>query len=306
MGTVVNGSVLSNMFSDPQNFAQTFQNADPSVVQKVISMMNDLIKENDDDQAKAIQAWNDAVDERKKAFKAMDDALKDRTFKEGELSVAEEKRVEQQDKTNLKAAEETSALNALNGAKDHHMAQKAFLAKETSRLDNEKKVLEEVLSILDDLKDDNSGRRLLSASADAKVFLAGLLKQSLAVDPAALDAVVASVKNLIAAGEDLRAAAIKDEKRAAAAVEKAQEELDFAQKCHAEAVAALEQREHDVAMYTKSVKEARDVYKARVSDHNSAVKKESEALDFKDSEIARVKDENKSFTEVKDILKKLL
>lgn len=268
--------------------------------------MNDLMKENDDNEAKAIDAWNDAVDARKKAYKEMDDALKDRTYKEGELSVAEEKREAQQHTADVKASEEKQATDDLAAAKAHHEAKKAFLAKETTRLDNERKVLEEVLSILDDLKADNSGRRLLSASVDAKAFLAGLLKQSLAVDPAALDAVVTSVKNLITAGEDLRATAIQNEKDAASAVDEAQEQLDFAKKCHSDAVKALEQRESDVVMYTKQVKEAREVYKARVSDHNSAVKKEAEALAFKDSEIARVKDENKSFNEVKDILKKLL
>merc|ERR1719150_1241354 len=104
--------------------------------------MHDLIKENDNDQAKATQDWNDAVDARKKAFKEMDDALKDRTYKEGELSVAEEKRAGQQKTTNLKAVEEKEALDAFNGAKAHHEAKKVFLAKETSRLDTEKKVEE--------------------------------------------------------------------------------------------------------------------------------------------------------------------
>merc|ERR1712083_73011 len=238
-----------------------------------------------------------AVAATKKAADELDAALKDRTFKEGELVVTQDKVTAQTTTVSIKREEENTAKNLLAEANTHHDNTKAFLKTETTRINNEKDVLEE-------LKNGNSDRRLLSL--DAKVFLASLLKQGLDVDPAALENVVTTVEALITKGEELRTAATEDEKAAANAVKEAEEEYEHAKKCHADAQADLEEKQQDVVMYEGEVKEARIVYRQRVVDHNAAVDDEDAKNSFKESEIARVEDENKNFEEVKEVLKGLL
>jgi len=302
--TVVNASVLSNMFSNPQSFAQTFQNADPVVINKVLSMINKLIDENNAAGEKARKDYAEAVDERKQAEKELEVARKDRVFKEGELKISKENQVTATDFKKLKDEEEANALTALEFAKLRHENKKKFLTAEETRIDNEKVVLEEVLTILNDLDTDNTGRRLLSV--DAKVFLASLLKQGLNVDPSALNDVIDAVKALITKGEELRAAAIQGESDAADAVVQAQDAYTAAQSATADAARKLEVAEEAVSKYTGLVLEARRVYKDRLAAKKLADEKEADLLAVKDSEELRVAQENKNFERVKDVLKELL
>merc|ERR1712080_153790 len=224
----------------------------------------------------------------------------------GELKISDENVVTAKKFRDEKIEEESNALVARDAAKLHHDNKKKFLKAETIRIDNEKKVLEEVLTILSDLNNGggDSGRRLLSA--DAKVFLATLLKQGLNVDPNALKDVTDAVNALIAKGEELREAAIKAESDADAAAQSAQSAYESAKRHHQNAQTELEKREGKAAKYAEEVRVARIEHTARTNVKALADQKEADLLATKLSEEARVTDENNSFEQVKDVLIGLL
>merc|ERR1712228_840730 len=263
------------MFRDPKAFVATFANADPTAINKVIEMVNGMIDVGEQEKQKAIDDHAAAVQVAKDAAAqlALDQA--DLIYKKGELHIATDK--------------------------------EAFLNAETSRINAEKAVLEEVGDILESLKDNEvpAERRLLSVPSQA-AFLATLAKQGLQVDPEAVDKVLASVAALITEGEALRDAAQGAYDDAVAFTAASEKAYTDAVACHVAAHEDLEAKLEAKGKYQSLVDAATLVHDASVDATAAANVDRDAKLVFKESEIARVNSETKDLNDVKDLLKGLL
>jgi len=228
-------------------------------------------------------------------------------YKKGELHIATDNANDAQDIATLKASEEADALKTKNFAHSDEAEKEAFLNAETSRINQEKEVLEEVGDILESLKDNEvpAERRLLSVPSQA-AFLATLAKQGLQVDPEAVDKVLVSIAALIAEGEALRDAAQGAYDDAVAFTAASEKAYSDAVECHVKADAELAARLEDKGMYQSEVDAATLVHQASLDATAAANADRDAKLIFKESEIARVNSETKDLNDVKDLLKGLL
>jgi len=295
------------MFRDPKAFVATFANADPTAINKVIEMVNGMIDVGEAEKQKAIDDHAAAVTYAEEQAEILAEDQADLIYKKGELHIATDKSIAAKAIATLKADEETAALNVKNQAHTDEEEKEAFLNAETSRINQEKAVLEEVGDILESLKSNEvpAERRLLSVPSQA-AFLATLAKQGLQVDPEAVDKVLASVAALIAEGEALRDAAqgaYDDAVAHSAASDKA---FDEAVECHVAADADLAKKLEDQAMYQGLVDTADVVHRESLDRTAAANVDRDQKLAFKESEIARVNSETKDLNDVKDLLKGLL
>merc|ERR1712080_38980 len=281
------------MFRDPKAFVATFANADPTAINKVIEMVNGMIDVGEAEKQKAIDDHAAAVAVAKEEARILAEDQADLIYKKGELHISTDAANDAQEIANLKASEEEAALKAKNDAHADEDEKEVFLNSETSRINEEKAVLEEVGDILESLKSNEvpaAERRLLSVPSQA-AFLATLAKQGLQVDPEAVDKVLASVAALIA------------EVAHSAASDKA---FDDAVACHVAADAGLATKLEAKAKYQGLVDVATGVHQESV-DRTAAANVDRDAkLIFKESEIARVNSETKDLNDVKDLLKGLL
>jgi len=256
---------------------------------------------------KAIEDHAAAVTYADEQAAILADDQADLIYKKGELHIATDRANAAQAIATLKADEETAALNAKNDAHADEEEKLTFLNAETSRINQEKAVLEEVGDILESLKSNEvpAERRLLSVPSQA-AFLATLAKQGLQVDPEAVDKVLESVAALIAEGEALRDAAqgaYDDAVAHSAASDKA---FDEAVECHVAADADLEAKLEAKAEYQSLVDTAEGVHQESLDRVAQANVDRDQKLAFKESEIARVNSETKDLNDVKDLLKGLL
>jgi len=295
------------MFRDPKAFVATFANADPTAINKVIEMVNDMIDVGEAEKQKAIDDHAAAVQVAKDAAAQLADDQADLIYKKGELHIATDIAIAAAAIDALKETEEASALDTKNFAHADEEEKETFLNAETSRINQEKSVLEEVGDILESLKDNEvpAERRLLSVPSQA-AFLATLAKQGLQVDPEAVDKVLVSIAALIAEGEALRNAAQESYDDAVAFTAASEKAYDDAVKCHVEAGDELAARLEDKGMYQSSVDAAALVHQASLDATAAANVDRDAKLAFKESETARVNSETKDLNDVKDLLKGLL
>jgi len=283
------------MFRDPRAFVASFQNADPEVINKVIEMVNGLIDVGLAEKQKAIDDHAAAVIVAADALNALDAAEVDLVFKLGELHIAKDDAAEGEITNNLKADEEADALSALNAANTALSKKQTFLASEILRIDGEKAVLEKVVTILEGLQEQGTGRRLLSIPP---AVLATLAKQGLEVDPDALNAVLDSVNNLINEGEALRNAATDDVSDATEFQASKDSEYQVAIAAHAASKGVLDDLLDDVAMYQDEVNAAQDVHDQATATKIAADESEASLNEFRESEVERVDSETADFKEV--------
>jgi hypothetical protein len=295
------------MFRDPKAFVATFANADPTAINKVIEMVNGMIDVGEAEKQKAIDDHAAAVQVAKDEAAQLKIDQEDLIFKKGELHIATDKVTAAQAISELKAAEEAAALKTQNAARVDENEKEAFLNAETSRINAEKAVLEEVGDILESLKSNEvpSERRLLSVPSQA-AFLATLAKQGLQVDPEAVDKVLASVAALIAEGEALRDAAQGAYDDAVSFTASSEKAYNDAVECHVAANDDLAVKLEHQATYQSQVDLATAVHQESVDRTAAANVDRDQKLAFKESEIARVNSETKDLNDVKDLLKGLL
>lgn len=300
----VNGSSLANtLFNNPKAFAQGFESADNDVIRKVIGIMNDLIAENEKARNSAISQHSAAVDALTKANQLLKEATDDLTFKKGEYEVFKKRLAAAEGLLEQRVKEFEAAGEALEFAETANKNAQEKKKSEIARINKEKLVLEQVLDILDSLKSDN-GRRLLSV--DAHAFLANLAKQGLDVDPKALGQVREAVTKLIGDGEAIRVAVTEAAETAATNVDNASNKKSNAFEAKNAASRQVDDLKQKVATYADAVSQATAVHEKRKSAQAAADQTEKETDTFRKSEIARAKDENKNFSDVKDILETFL
>jgi len=300
----VNGSSLANtLFNNPEAFAQGFESADNDVIRKVIGIMNDLITENEAAKDSAISAHSAAVKALTNADKLLKNATDDLTFKKGELEVYSKRLDVAVTLLKTRVAELDAAVKAKGNAEKAHTDAKIKKYSEIKRINKEKLVLEEVLKILDSLKNDN-GRRLMSV--DAQAFLANLAKQGLDVDPKALQEVRKAVGGLITAGEEIRDAVTEAEGTAATKLAEAKQKEEKAVAAKNTVSRQVNELKGKVKTYKASVAAATEVHETRKTEQKAADQAEKQTDKFRISEINRSKSENKNFNRVKTILEKFL
>merc|ERR1712080_149231 len=194
-------------------------------------------------------------------------------------------------------AVEVDARAKLDDATDVATQAAAFLASETTRLDDEKATLEEVVELID----------TLAASAALQVSNRQLLSivdlSSLAnADPAAVAEVKQLLLDLIQTGEDERAKATQDDADATTALAEVQQVYDGAYDDLAVALGKVDfqvEVNADLATVATAAVAAKD---AALTAHQNAAQVLQNAQTHFDDETTRVNSEEDTFTKVEALM----
>jgi len=274
---------------DPQLFVSAFENADKDTLQKMMNMVNDLLKQGEADEEAAVKAHGEAKAKNDDDKEILATATAE--FKKAASDLAKAKATE----IYLKGLTATqywaleAAKKELARATNRHQSAVDYHTATEGRVAEEKKALEDAKSLLADTK--SGGRRLLSATE---------------ADPDAVDKVIKEIDALIAAGEKdvsdavyyvnamaaIKKTAVDREKKARDAFEKTVNELNKA--------SALVKKNTKIFNAKKKV-----LATARANELESRGKLHS-ATEWMNIEVTRVADEKKTLLEVIELLEKML
>lgn len=295
------------MFRDPKAFVATFANADHDAINKVIEMVNGMIKQGEDEVASATKTYHDARDVAAVKATELDTAQTNLIFSKGELEIASGEVDDAQTLVDLKASLEADALDLMNLNAVNLDVLTVHLESETARVNRERATLEEAVAILEDLKQNvvPEGRRLLGAPSTV-AFLANLAKQGLKVDPQAVDSVLALIADIVEENDNLQAAAQANVDTATTEHADSQVAYQDAIDDHVACVNALGLLLEDKAMYESQVAKDTIVHNDAKDAKNAADAEAAGAKATMHSEEDRVASENKDLEQVKALLKDLL
>jgi len=295
------------MFRDPKAFVATFANADHDAINKVIEMVNGMIKQGEDEVEAATKTYHDARDVAAVKATELETAQKTLIFSKGELEYKSQQVVDAQTVVDLKDTLEAEALDLMNKNAVNLDVLTVYLESETARVNRERATLEEAVAILEDLKQNvvPEGRRLLGAPSTV-AFLANLAKQGLKVDPQAVDSVLALIADIVEENDNLQAAAEANVVTATKDHEDSQVAYQAAIDDHVDAVDALGVLLKDQAMYQSEVEKNTVIHNDAKDAKNTADAEAAGAKATMLSEEDRVASENEDLEEVKALLKDLL
>lgn len=276
---------LEKLLQNPKLFAAAFANADPSIVDKMIGLVDKLLSEGQDDKQSAIDDHTKRAAEQDAAQSAFDSAY-------GALDAVSKSLVEAETiQDNLIALEKEhkgqldAAVIVLHSADSAKTSAQSHMDSTKKRVKAEHVALEDVKDKLESIKP--QGRRLLS---DA--------------DPKAVNKVIAEIQKLIEAGvkeEQDALAALNDATIKQAEAAKAE---DAARKTHESTVGKLGTATNNVNSLTNE-KAARldekNQAETKLADANSAL---ASALEWMNQEVSRVKAEKATLEEVRELLEK--
>jgi len=283
------GSIpLERLMQHPKVFAAAFSNASPETVQKMLGLVDKLLKEGKRDVAQATADHDKRKKAQAAAQKAFTSASKAFDDASDNLSDAETNRnnlvkLEKSQKDILDAAvgDMNSKITSFEAAKKHK-------SETEKRVADEKTALLGVIAELEKVKPKSTGRRLLS---DA--------------DPDSVDKVIVAIKKLIDAGATEVAAATAAFNDATAAKDAAIQVEKKARSTHEKTFGALTQAQAEVEKL-KPIKAEKLTLKndaqTALTNANSALKT---ALAWMNQEEARVASETKTLNEVKKLLEAL-
>jgi len=295
------------MFRDPKAFVATFANADHDAINKVIEMVNGMIKQGEDEVEAATKTYHDARDFAAVKASELDTAQGTLIFSKGELEYKTQEVNDAQTLVDLKESLEDAALYAMNLNAVNVDVLTYHLESETARVDRERATLEEAVAILEDLKQNvvPEGRRLLGVPSTV-AFLANLAKQGLKVDPQAVDEVLALIADIVEENDNLQAEAQANLDTATADHEESKVLYQEAIDLHVECVNALGVLLEEKAMYESEVAKNTIIHNDAKDAKNAADADASSAKATMHSEEDRVASENKDLEQVKSLLKDLL
>jgi len=276
---------LQKLLANPKLFAAAFANADNDAVNKMIALTEELIAEGqvakqwaEDDHATKTDAYNADVASLEAAEAALATAS-------GNLDVASTRR----DGLVALESDHRSALDAavgvLSDATAHEELTNEHWQATSTRVAEEKTSFGQIKELLEGVKSAPAERRLLDVA-----------------DPAAVDAIIAKIDDLLAVGAQELADSTATHDAAVAALSSATDSEAAARKLHTNTAGQLAAAENSVA-------ELSAIKKTKLSERDSASAAEAHsrgvlanALAFKEAETARVDQEDATLKEVKELL----
>jgi len=276
---------LSKLLLNPKLFASAFAHSDSNAINKMITLIDQLIKDGEaaksfaiDDHESKTATHNAAVTTLGKAKDSL--ATADAALDVARSDAAALKVSEAADKQSLKAAEKS-----LRDATAHEEKTSAHLASTTDRVDLETASFNKIIELLESTV--VQGRRLLSIDQ---------------ADPKAVKIVVAKVKSLLADAASELIASQSTQNSAASAKKNAETNEKDARDKHTATAGKF------AAAKTK-VSELDSVAKTKLAEKNDATEEEqraslalTNALAFKQSELARIGREDSTLKEAKQLL----
>jgi len=297
-------SVVNQVITDPTAFVQTFAKANPAQINEVIKIIEGLVAEGQDKKNKIIATHDAAAKVLDGANADLAKALDEFETARGERKLADALVANLRTKLAKRKDEETDALNSKNLRFEIYTDAQNWLDTENKRIDGEKAVLEEVIDVLNGLKD-NNGRRLLSVQSHLGPILPALI-ESAKVNPDSIDKVVGMVADLIAAGERVRTEAKADRNSAKSAFDKAEAEWKKAVQATIEATDALNAAVADAANKLAVEEDKQDIWEKATTAQEKAAADEAAKLKIEEEQVPILDHENDELLKVIDILKDML
>lgn len=297
-------SVVNQVITDPTAFVQTFAKANPAQINEVIKIIEGLVAEGQDKKSKIIATHDAAEKVLADANADLAKALDEFETARGERKLADEFESLLRTKLAKRKDEETAALNTKNLKSEILTDAQNWLDTENKRIDAEKAILEEVIDVLNGLKD-NSGRRLLSVQSHLAPILPALI-ESAKVNPDSIDKVVGMVTDLIADGERVRTKAKADRNSAQSAFDKAEAEWKAAVQATIDATDALNAAVADAANKLSVEKVKEEIWEKATAAQERAAEDEAAKLKIEQEQVPILDHENEELLKVIDILKDML
>lgn len=277
------------------NFLSTLANADPTVVNKMITMVGDLEVAGQKEKETVIAAA--AAAEKFQAQKS-----RELTQAQEDLNAANEDFATVTGQVNQLTADEKTKRALLSAAtKKRDSAQtaaddaKSSLIAISNRVTEEKKAFVKVLALLDSVVVPKGlltiGRSLLSYDAADPDAIAAVKAQVVALDAAA-DKEVADATAVNTAAQEL--------------LVKCTKAFDEASEAHTAVAGALKEATEDLVVKTTTKNNAITAEDVASKAHAKAVTATNEAIQFRDDEVERIAVEAKALAEAKALLKTLL
>merc|ERR1712083_387583 len=257
--------------------------ADHDAINKVIEMVNGMIKQGEDEVVAATKTYHDARDFAAVKASKLETAQGTLIYSKGELEFKSGQVDDAQTLVDLKESLEAQALDLMNKNAVNLEVLTVHLESETARVNRERATLEEAVA-----------------------FLANLAKQGLKVDPQAVDSVLALIADIVEENDNLQAAAQANVDTATTEHADSQDAYQNAIDDHVAAVDTLGGLLEEKAMYESEVAKNTIVHDDAKDAKNAADAEAAGAKATMHSEEDRVASENKDLKQVKALLKDLL
>jgi len=293
-------AALPAMMRDPQMFIQSLDTIDPVVVNKMIAMVNELIKEGEqerqghvDRQALAQTRFDQAVNE-------LNDKTEKRNIAAGNVK-SQEKVVE-----NLQVLSDAARSirddrkRELDIAVADKNAKHNFRLKEVKRIDSEKDLLQQITVKLQTLL---PGVELIEGRLSVTDYIVGrnLLSTSNA-DRDAVQKVVDKVNAMVGAGEAQRAAVIKADEEAHAAADVAEAKHAEAVKNYEAAASALSEAEGELGRLEAILSSAQLELDSAQLEYDNAQADLKKKIEIREREDKRLDSEKETCEEILKLL----
>lgn len=276
---------LTKLLRNPKLFASAFAHADGDAVNKMIALVDKLISDGEAAKDFAIQDHTQKTDSHNAAVTALKEAEAALATASGNADVATTKRdnlvvKEQADRDALSAA-----VNALGDATTLESVTNGHWEETSTRVAAEQESFGKIIDLLQSVSVE--GRRLLSVDE---------------ADPGAVNLVIEKVNALLATAAQELADSVAAHDSAVAALEDRTAEEAAARTAHTATAGEL-------AAARNSVINLNTIKRTKTDDRDAALVAESDAstalanaLSFKDSELARISQEDATLKEARGLL----
>jgi hypothetical protein len=276
---------LTKLLRNPKLFASAFAHADGDAVNKMIALVDKLISDGEAAKDFAIQDHTQKTDSHNAAVTALKEAEAALATASGNADVATTKRdnlvvKEQADRDALSAA-----VNALGDATTLESVTNGHWEETSTRVAAEQESFGKIIDLLQSVSVE--GRRLLSVDE---------------ADPGAVGIVVAKVQALLETAQDELDASVAAHDAAKTELATRTDEEAAARALHtatAGELAAAKKNVENLNIIKRTKTDDRDAASAAEADAETAL---AHALAFKDSELARISQEDATLKEARNLL----
>lgn len=300
-------SIFDQAIKDPVSFAQTFSQVNPVQVKQIIKIIEGLISDGQEKKSDIIATHEASVKVLNGANVDLADALWVYETARGERLEAQKVLRALEAVLKKKQDEESDASEAKDIAQADLTSAQEYMDSEVARVDEEKKIFETVIGILNNLP-----KSLIQGEADLPPLNSHLapivpaLIQMAKANPGAVAKVVKLVQNLIAAGEAVRRQVTSERDAKQQILNEKTALWKVAVQNTLDAKKAVEDQEAVVAKKFAIEKDLREKWEKATAVQAAAEKDEDEKRKIRETEVPIFDSEDESLHKVLKLLHGLI
>lgn len=301
-------SIFDQVINDPVSFAQTFSQVNPVQVKQIIKIIEGLISDGQQKKTDIIKTHEDSVTVLDGADTDLADALWAFETARGERLEAQKELARLEGILSNKQTLESEAAEAKELAQDSLDAAQAWMNTEVSRVNEERAIFEQVIDILNNLPKSliEGGNVELPPLTSHLAPIVPALIEAAKANPGAVAKVVQLVRDLIAAGENVRSTVTGARDAAQQVLDEKTALWKVAVQNTLNAKKAVEDCEAVVAQKLSVEKDLQAIWEKATAAQNAAAKDESDKRYIRETEVPILDSEDEALHKVLKLLQGLL